>query len=91
MPNCRQRIEQIGERAIENGLGNVFADLLTEIRHQLETRPREWGDPNFRFHGLKAVSHMRLQDGFRIRYAVHESIPVVFLLDIEPMGSHPST
>lgn len=67
----------------------MFAKTLREVRRQLETRPREWGDPEYQFHGLGAVSYLRVEGWFRVVYAVHESEPIVFLREIEPLPGNP--
>lgn len=66
MPSCRLRIQSLAVRAKALGYGVRFAVVLTSIRHQLETNPRSWGDPNFRFHGLNLVSYLRMYEGLRI-------------------------
>jgi len=89
IPKCRERIQVLGDRAAAAGLGRLFAKLLREVRIQLENRPREWGDPSYRFHGLGAVSYLRVEGWFRIVYAVDETRPVVILREIEPLPGHP--
>lgn len=89
VPKCRERIQVLADRAASSGLGRLFAKFLTEVRRQLETRPREWGDPNYRFHGLGAVSYLRVEGWFRIVYAVDETRPAVFLREVEPLPGHP--
>ena len=89
MPSCRARIQFLAARAKSIGYGVRFAEILTSIRSQLDTNPRAWGDPNFRFHGLNLVSYLRVEEGLRIVYAVHETNPVVFLRELEPLPGHP--
>jgi hypothetical protein len=89
IPKCRERVQSLADRAVASGLGRLFARLLAETRRQLESRPREWGDPNYRFHGLGAVSYLRVEGWFRIVYAVDETRPVVFLREVEPLPGHP--
>jgi hypothetical protein len=89
IPACRERIQSLANRAMAAGLGPLFARTLTEMRRQLESRPREWGDPNYRFHGLGAISYLRVEGWFRVVYAVDESQPVVFLREVEPLPGNP--
>jgi hypothetical protein len=89
IPKCRERIQTLADRAVGVGLGPLFAKTLREIRRQLETHPREWGDPSYRFHGLGAVSYLRVEGWFRVVYAVDESQPVVFLREVEPLPGNP--
>jgi len=89
MPICRARIQTLAVRAKSLAYGVRFAVVLTSIRHQLETNPRNWGDPNFRFHGLDLVSYLRVEEKLRVVYAVHETNPVVFLRELEPLPGHP--
>jgi hypothetical protein len=89
VPNCRERIRVLADRAMVAGLGPLFAKTLREIRRQLETRPREWGDANYRFHGLGAISFLRVVGWFRVVYAVDEAQPIVFLREVEPLPGNP--
>ena len=89
VPKCRQRIHVLAERAMSAGLGMLFAKTLREIRRQLQTRPREWGDPEYRFHAVGAISYLRVEGWFRVVYAVDESQPVVFLREVEPLPGNP--
>jgi mRNA-degrading endonuclease RelE of RelBE toxin-antitoxin system len=89
IPRCRERIQALADRASAAGLGPLFARTLTELRRQLEARPREWGDPNYRYHGLGTTSYLRVEGWFRIVYAVDDSRPIVFLREVEPLPGHP--
>ena len=79
----------LADRAMALGLGPLFARTLAEVRRQLETQPHEWGDPSYRYHGLGAVSYLRVEGWFRVAYAVDDSRPVVFLREVEPLPGHP--
>jgi hypothetical protein len=64
------------------GLWDQYLAALREVERQLRTRPREWGDPTHNFHGLAMVGYQRYTPVFIVRYAVHQTHPLVFVREV---------
>lgn len=89
VPACGERIRTLADRATAIGKGVEFAQVLSDIRENLQSRPREWGDPNYRYHGLRGTSYLRLHERFRVIYLVDDQQPVVILCDVQPLFDLP--
>jgi hypothetical protein len=57
----------------------------------LETCPREWGDPYHNYRELQAVGYGKTIPSaeLRIEYAVHVSEPLVWLSEVRPLSGSP--
>jgi hypothetical protein len=66
-------------------------EVIRKIKENLESRPREWGDPYTNYRGLKAVGYGRtiLPARLRIEYTVHEVEPLVWISSIKPLPGSP--
>lgn len=85
------QLDRLIETARQRGLRTLLAEALREIVEHLQTRPREWGDPYTNYRGLNAVGYEQtiLPAGLRVKYAVHETEPVVWLSMIRPLSGSP--
>ena len=64
---------------------------IRQITSNLETRPREWGDPYTNFRNLNAVGFGRtiLPSKIRVQYVVHDTEPLVWITSIRPLMGSP--
>lgn len=85
------QLEQLITLAEERGLRPLLADILRQIVENLQTRPREWGDPYRNYRGMHAVGYGRsiLPAAIRIEYAVHETEPLVWISSIRATAGSP--
>lgn len=74
-------LEQLTERAERLGLQELLAVVYRHVIDTLETRPREWGDPDRDYHGLDATGYHKalLPAGLWVEYAVHNTEPLVWV------------
>jgi hypothetical protein len=62
---------------------------MEDIHEALRTRPTEWGDPLARLSGLRMTHYRRVYDELRVVYGVHLDHPVIWLVWVTPVLSHP--
>lgn len=87
---ARSEVEGLAAIAANRGLRPVFAEILRMMMANLETQPREWGDPYNNYPTLNAVSYERtvLPALVRVGYAVHNTEPLVWISTLRTiMGS----
>lgn len=77
--------------AEQRGLRTLLIEVLREVFENLETRPRDWGDPYKNYRGLKAVGYGRtlFPTWIHVEYAVHETEPLVWLSGIRSLSDSP--
>jgi hypothetical protein len=71
-----EQFERLAARAEQLALRDLLASVYRQIIEELETRPREWGDPFHNYRGLNATAYQRaiLPAGLcRIRRSQHRS------------------
>jgi hypothetical protein len=61
------------------------------MMENLETQPKEWGDPYINYRGLNAIAYGKtiLPAQLRIEYTVHNSEPIVWISAIIPLPESP--
>ncbi len=64
------------------GMGRQFRKAIRDAELELQTRPREWGDPQFDFSHLSMTVYQRSGPILIVRYAVHATRPVVFVREV---------
>lgn len=91
MPDCRQAVERLVQRAMSIGQVQPLAHFLKELESALRSHPREWGDPIRNWSGLHAVefAHTSATNRFRAYYLVHNTAPAVFVRDIVVLPDNP--
>ncbi len=65
-----------------------LAGTLRRILERLEIDPRG-GDPLYPFRGLQLLVHRVIVDRVEVLYAVHDTNPAVFVIDLTPRFGHP--
>jgi hypothetical protein len=77
--------------AQQRGLRTLLIEVLRQTLENLETRPRDWGDPYINYRGLNAVGYGRtiLPAQLRVEYAVHNTEPLVWLSALIPLPGSP--
>jgi hypothetical protein len=55
----------------------------------LESDPVGWGDPLRHYTDAKSVAYRRVYDNLLVEYAVHDELPVVWLIDVVAVLGHP--
>jgi len=84
-------INRLVTRAEQRGLRPLLLEVLRHLMENLETRPRDWGDPYINYHTLNAVGYGRtiVRAGLRVGYAVHETEPVVWVTAVKVLFGSP--
>jgi hypothetical protein len=77
--------------AERHGLRPLFIEVLQQIMENLETQPRDWGDPYLNYRELQAVGYGKtiVSAGLRVEYAIHDSRPLVWLSVVRPLIGSP--
>ena len=89
LPAVTVQIRQFIERAIKLGTGEQVLDVIQHIVQNLETRPLEWGDPEYATkHGGGLVLH-GIQFPFIVRYVTFQRERVVCILKLKVFPRHP--
>ncbi len=84
-------LERLTARAEQLDLRGLLIEVLREMMENLETRPREWGDPYINYRNLNAVGYGCTLNTARLRiaYAVHNMEPLVWLSRVTPLTDSP--
>jgi hypothetical protein len=85
----RDRMRQMLNRAAQLGVQPEIAHTLTDILRRLETDPREWGDPLWRFHAAQMTQFGGSLRRLRCEYSVHDRIPTVVITNLFPLPGNP--
>jgi len=77
--------------AEQRGLRSLLIEVLRQISDNLQSKPREWGDPYKNYRGLNAVGFGKaiLPSRIRVEYAVHNTEPLVWVSSIRPLIGSP--
>lgn len=66
-------------------MGSAVVAALQRIDHRLQSDPRSFGEPKFRYAALKLELHVGIDPPLVVRYTVHDEEPIVFVKAIEPL------
>ena len=88
-----RHLERLATRASERGLRPLLREVVHQMIERLETEPRDWCDPYNNYHSLNAVGYGRtiVEAGIRVGYAVHDTVPVVWITSVIPLVDSPFT
>ena len=85
----QDRIRRMYERAAELGVQAEIGQSIAAILQHLISDPREWGDPQWRYHALGMTYYGGTVGRFRCNYSVHDRIPTVVLINVFPLPGNP--
>jgi hypothetical protein len=85
----RERIDELVDAATTIGRRTEAILAFAEIFRLLTIEPRDWGDPIRNHHGMKLTEYHGHHWNLRCKYAVHDRVPIVFLLEITVLESNP--
>jgi hypothetical protein len=73
------------------GLRRILSQVVRELLENLETQPREWGDPYSNFPALSAVGYGKTMTPTRLRitYSVHNTERLVWVSGIRALEGSP--
>jgi hypothetical protein len=89
LPEVTEQIRQVVARAKGQGHGAQVLDALEWIVSQLETRPLEWGDPEYATKHAGGLVQHGLHYPFIVQYVAFEQQRVVCILKIKVFPRHP--
>src|SRR4051812_30982849 len=84
---ANQQIRDLIAKAAAGTERQHVADALEGIFSQLETRPADWGDPEWRTRKEGGMVYHAIQASLIVRYVVFEPEKVVWLLDVRAWPS----
>ncbi len=85
----RERVRALVDRASEQGLRDEAIVAFAEIHRFLTMKPRKWGDPVRYLRNAKLTEFRGIHWNLLCRYAVHDRVPIVFLIEITPLEESP--
>ena len=79
--------------AKQRNLQPLLLEVVRQMMQNLETSPREWGDPYRNFRALQTVRYGKtiMAAGLRITHVVHDTEPIVWITSIRPLFGSPFT
>jgi hypothetical protein len=81
----RRDVAALLKRALGVGLALEVVQALKRLDLILHTRPEEFGEETYRLAALHLQVRVGCQQPLFVRYAVHETLPIVFVIGIEPL------
>ena len=84
-------LERLAVWAERRALRPLLAEVFRLLVENLETQPRDWGDPYHNYRDLNAVGYGKTitPGGLRVEYAVHDTRPHVWLTRVRPLSGSP--
>jgi hypothetical protein len=86
VPRVVQQIEDLANRATERGIRQAFFTALEVALSHLETRPLDWGDPEWRTVAPGGCVCHGCEPPLLVRYVVFEIQREVCLLDVKAIS-----
>jgi hypothetical protein len=85
------QLEQLITIAEQRGLQSLLTDLLRQVSDNLQSQPRDWGDPYTNYRVLKAVGYGKtiLPVRLRVEYVVHDTEQIVWIRSLRPLFGSP--
>jgi hypothetical protein len=81
-------IKRLKAKADRLGIGVEVLSALRTINRQLEQTPLEFGEPTYRLKSLKLKVLIGIVEPLLVRYAVHQDLPIVFVMQIEGLSRY---
>jgi hypothetical protein len=85
----REPVRTLVDRATEQGLRDEAIEAFARIYYLLTMKPRKWGDPVRRYRNAQLTEYRGFHWDLMCRYAVHDRVPIVFLIEITPLEESP--
>ena len=87
------QLQRLRTIAKQRNLQPLLLEVVRQMMQNLETSPREWGDPYRNFRALQTVRYGKtiMAAGLRITYVVHDTEPIVWITSIRPLFGSPFT
>jgi hypothetical protein len=89
LPLVTVQVHQLGNKAKSLGMTRQVLDAFEAILARLETRPLEWGDPEYTTKHPGGLVLHGLYFPFIVHYVVYEQERIVCILDISVFPGHP--
>ena len=89
LPEATRQIQELGRNAVELGLATEFAEAMKTIFAKLQSKPSEWGDPEYRLKKKGSTVYHGTHSDLIVRYAVFELEQKVLLLAVGPLPTSP--
>ena len=77
------RIQELADQAKKLGIGKPYKDAWRQILSNLQTRPMEWGDPEYNTKKPGGVVCHGIIEPVLVRFSVFESEQMVLIFDVQ--------
>ena len=88
-PRVKAQILTVMKRAAALDISHICIDALERIQHHLETRPLDWGDPDFNLVHAGGIACHGIEVPFLVRFSVYEAENAVCVFDIQTLPPFP--
>jgi hypothetical protein len=82
----KEQVRTLAARATVAGIYREYAQAMHLIVKELQTRPLEWGDPEWQTHKAGGMVCHGTVDPLFVRYVVYEQERYVCILKVMPMS-----
>jgi hypothetical protein len=87
-PATFQKIQRLHQEATQTGRGAAFASAMRRLRRDLQTRPRDCGEPLRLYKSAQLELRVASERPAIIWFAVHQSQYEVVVFEVELMPAH---
>lgn len=87
-PAIVQKIQQLHQEASQSGRGPAFATAIRRLRRDLQTRPRDCGEPLRLYKNAHLELRVTSEQPAIIWYVVHQAHFEVVVLEVALMAVH---
>jgi hypothetical protein len=81
----RRKVAALVRRAVAVGLHQEVVQAVKSIDRMLHSRPESFGEEAYRLPALQLRARVGCQQPLFVRYTVHETLPLVFVVAIGPL------
>lgn len=84
-----QKLENWLAWAKEVGIRDTYLSVLEALEEKLRSQPLQWGDPQYRLHGLGLLMMRGIEDFLQVNYGVDETRRIVYVSEFKLLPWNP--
>jgi mRNA-degrading endonuclease RelE of RelBE toxin-antitoxin system len=88
-PAVNHQLRDLADRAKAQRIHQAYLDALREMLSELQTRPLEWGDPQYKTKHAGGIVCHATPWPILVRYAVYQNEKIVMIIQIRPRADSP--
>ncbi|MBI3821984.1 MAG: hypothetical protein HY289_04805 [Planctomycetes bacterium] len=83
------QLRSLADKARARRIHHAYTDALREMLNELQTRPLEWGDPEYHMKHPSGIVYHGTAWPILVRYAVYQNEKIVMIFEIRPRYDSP--